>query len=139
RRRIQTQVSIRLPGSMTLVADSLKNRLNVADEIDGGLRLGGILGGHGRRQRRGDGRNRETRKGTSPHRAAPDRRSGEREGNTVLAEGLRPSDSPTRGLARRFDGSLPPPLKLRRTRRSLGEGGPVAWLARDSVVRRRDS
>src|SRR5205085_5142610 len=82
RRRIQTQVRLRLLGSMTLVAAGLKNRLNVADEIDGGLRLGGILGGHGGSQRRGDGRNRETRKGTSPHRAAPDRRSGEREGNT---------------------------------------------------------
>src|SRR5882672_5508633 len=29
-------------------------------------------------------------------------------------EGLRPSDSPTRSLARRFAGALPPPLKLRR-------------------------
>ena len=32
----------------------------------------------------------------------------------VLSEGLRPSDSPTRALARRFAGALPPPLKLRR-------------------------
>ena len=52
----------------------------------------------------------------------------------VLAEGLRPSDSPTRGLARRSAGALPPSLKLRRTRRSLGGGGPLAgslaWLAR---------
>ena len=32
----------------------------------------------------------------------------------VLSEGLRPSDSPTRSLARRFAGALPPPLKLRR-------------------------
>ena len=32
----------------------------------------------------------------------------------VLPEGRRPSDSPTRALGRRFAGSLPPPLKLRR-------------------------
>ena len=50
----------------------------------------------------------------------------------VSSEGLRPSDSPTRALARRFAGALPPPLKLRWTspKRLRREGGPLAWLAR---------
>ena len=46
----------------------------------------------------------------------------------VSTEGLCPSDSPTRSLARRFDGALPPSLKLRRT--SLGRRRVAArWLA----------
>src|SRR6185503_11243967 len=57
----------------------------------------------------------------------------------VLSEGLRPSDSPTGALARRVVGALPPPLKLRRTRRSLGEGGPIAWLARHARSHRGTS
>jgi hypothetical protein len=34
--------------------------------------------------------------------------------NLLFSEGLCPSDSPARSLARRFDGALPPTLKLRR-------------------------
>jgi hypothetical protein len=32
----------------------------------------------------------------------------------LVSEGLRPSDAPTRSLARSFVGALPPPLRLRR-------------------------
>ena len=39
--------------------------------------------------------------------------------NRVLSEGLRPSDSPTRALARRFAGALPPPREA--LRRDLAE------------------
>src|SRR6266545_2640940 len=37
-----------------------------------------------------------------------------RHGPPVLSEGLRPSDSPARPLARRCAGALPPPPRLRR-------------------------
>ena len=53
----------------------------------------------------------------------------------VLSEGLRPSDSPTRALARRFAGALPPPLKLRR---DLAEA-PTARRRADRVARSRCS
>src|SRR5258705_3273180 len=49
----------------------------------------------------------------------------------VLFEGLRPSNSPTRALARRFVGALPPPLKLRR---DLAEA-PLARRRADRVAR----
>src|SRR5262245_52683178 len=55
---------------------------------------------------------------------------------SAFAEGHRPSESPTRSLARRCAGALPPPLKLRRTLRSAcgaKEGrsrGSLASLAR---------
>src|SRR5690349_10989560 len=55
----------------------------------------------------------------------------------IFIEGLRPSNSPTRALARRFDGSLPPPHATARPRRRLGEGGPIAWLVRCARARRR--
>src|SRR5687767_1587505 len=48
------------------------------------------------------------------------------------SDGLRPSDSPTRSLARRYAGSLPPPPRLRRTRRSAS--GAKAGRARGSFV-----
>jgi hypothetical protein len=59
----------------------------------------------------------------------------------VLTEGLRPSDSPTRALARRFADALPRPLKLRWTspKRLRREGGPVAWLARHARSHRGTS
>ena len=50
----------------------------------------------------------------------------------LLSEGLRPSDSPTRALGRRFAGSLPPPRKLRWTRRSAF--GAKAGRARGSLA-----
>ena len=59
----------------------------------------------------------------------------------VLSEGLRPSDSPTRSLARRYAGALPPPLKLRRdlaeapaARRRAARVAPLAMLARTDPI-----
>jgi len=53
----------------------------------------------------------------------------------VSSEGLRPSDSSTRALARRCAGSLPPPLKRRRTRRSAF--GAKAGRSRGSLASAR--